>query len=57
MRSPLWVPSEERKNQANITLFIEKVNAQHKLNLNSYAELYQWSVENIPEFWAGEALP
>ncbi len=52
MRSPLWVPSEERKNQANITLFIKKVNAQHKLHLNSYAELYQWSVENIPEFWA-----
>ncbi len=25
---------------------------QHELNLKSYAELYQWSVENIPDFWA-----
>lgn len=52
MRTPLWVPSEERKDQANITRFIRNVNAQHKLNLNSYSELYQWSAEQIPEFWA-----
>src|SRR5689334_13580221 len=52
MRTPLWVPSEERKHQANITRFMDKVNAQQKLNLTSYPELYQWSVENIPEFWA-----
>ncbi|MGE5464817.1 MAG: acetoacetate--CoA ligase [Syntrophothermus sp.] len=52
MRSPLWIPSEERKQQANITRFMERVNTRHGLSLGSYAELYQWSVENIPEFWA-----
>src|SRR5215212_6468662 len=52
MRTPLWTPSEECKRQANITRFMDRVNAQHKLNLRSYPELYQWSVKDIPDFWA-----
>ncbi len=52
MRTPLWIPSEERRRVANITGFIDEVNARYKLNLDSYKELYQWSVENIPDFWA-----
>lgn len=52
MRTPLWIPSEERQQQANISRFMDEVNARQKLNLRSYAELYQWSVENIPDFWA-----
>jgi acetoacetyl-CoA synthetase len=52
MKTPLWIPSEERQQHANITRFIDVVNAQHNLNLASYADLYRWSVENIPDFWA-----
>ena len=52
MKTPLWMPSEERKSQANITRFMQQVNARYGLYLNSYSEFYQWSVENIPEFWA-----
>ncbi len=52
MRIPLWVPSEERRQQANITRFIDMVNTRHKLSLKAYGELYQWSIENIPDFWA-----
>jgi len=52
MRTPLWVPSDERKQEANITRFIDEVNAKYGLNLKTYAELYQWSIENIPDFWA-----
>ena len=52
MRTPLWIPSEERKQQANITRFMNEVNARHQLNLKSYPELYQWSIENISDFWA-----
>lgn len=52
MRIPLWTPSEERKRSANITRFIEEINQKHQLNLRSYADLYQWSIENIPAFWA-----
>lgn len=51
MRKPLWIPSEERKRDANITRFINQVNARYKLNLASYSELYNWSVNHIPDFW------
>ncbi len=52
MKKPLWVPSEERKQQANLTRFIRFVNDRHGLSLDSYPELYEWSIENIPDFWA-----
>ena len=52
MRTPLWTPSQSRKDQANLTRFMEKVNARQNLNLQTYPELYQWSIENIPDFWA-----
>ena len=51
-KTPLWIPSGERRQDANITRFLSEVNARHRLNLSSYAELYQWSVEDIPAFWA-----
>jgi len=51
MKTPLWIPSEERRQQANITRFMRDVNARHKLNIDSYSDLYKWSVENIPDFW------
>ncbi len=51
MRKPLWVPSEERVKQANLTRFIGYVNEKHSLEIDSYDQLYKWSVENIPEFW------
>jgi acetoacetyl-CoA synthetase len=52
MRAPLWIPSAERKEQANITRFIKMINARHQKNFSTYADLYAWSVEYIPDFWA-----
>jgi acetoacetyl-CoA synthetase len=51
VRTPLWIPSDERKRDANITRFMDGVNAQYKLNLASYSDLYNWSVNEIPDFW------
>jgi acetoacetyl-CoA synthetase len=51
MRKPLWTPSEERIKQANITRFIKFVNKKHGLKIESYAQLYKWSIENISDFW------
>jgi len=31
--------------------FIEKVNEKYGLKLETYRELYGWSVDNIAEFW------
>src|SRR5690349_7788158 len=52
MKTPLWVPSDERKRDANIIRFIHEINARHGLNLQAYPELYSWSIETIPDFWA-----
>lgn len=51
MRKPLWIPSEERRKQANVTRFISFVNKKHGLGIDSYDQLYEWSIEDIPEFW------
>ncbi len=51
MKTPLWIPSEERKQTANITRFMEAVNRQFGLTLASYSDLYNWSVNNLPDFW------
>jgi len=48
----LWQPSEERIKQANMTRFIDFVNKKYGLEINSYAQLYNWSIENILDFWA-----
>ncbi|MFQ5711431.1 MAG: acetoacetate--CoA ligase [Candidatus Geothermarchaeales archaeon] len=48
----LWEPSEERIKQANTTRFIDFVNDKYGLKIDSYHQLYDWSIENIPDFWA-----
>ncbi|AFM25566.1 acetoacetate--CoA ligase [Desulfomonile tiedjei] len=49
---PLWKPSQERIDNANITRFIKIVNDKYKLDIKQYSELYQWSVTNRADFWA-----
>jgi acetoacetyl-CoA synthetase len=51
MRKPLWIPSKERIKRANVTRFIDFVNKRHCLAIESYDQLYKWSIENIPDFW------
>jgi len=48
----LWKPSEQRLRQANMTRFIDFANKKYGLKINSYSQLYNWSVEKIPDFWA-----
>ena len=52
MRQPLWIPAAERKGQANLTRFIDYVNRTHHLNIQTYAQLYDWSITEISDFWA-----
>ena len=35
-----------------MTRFINFVNRKHGLEISSYTQLYDWSIENIPDFWA-----
>jgi len=50
-KAPLWEPSEERKQNANITRFMGEVNRRYGKNLSNYSELHQWSVDNLADFW------
>lgn len=52
MKQPLWKPSEERIKNANMTKFIEFVNKRFNMQLTGYFDLYDWSVDNIADFWA-----
>jgi acetoacetyl-CoA synthetase len=52
MKKPLWEPSAERKKQANLTRFIQWVNRKFGKDFKDYPELYEWSIQEIPDFWA-----
>jgi acetoacetyl-CoA synthase len=51
MKKKLWVPSTEVIERSNIIGFIKYVNKNENLDLESYEEIYRWSIENIPTFW------
>jgi acetoacetyl-CoA synthetase len=51
MKQPLWKPTEDQIKNANITRFIEFVNRKYGKSFKTYDELYQWSVDSIPDFW------
>ncbi len=52
MRKLLWEPSEENIGSSNMFRFMEVVNEKFNQQFQDYGELYQWSVENIPDFWS-----
>lgn len=51
MKELLWQPSTERIRQTNMTRFIEFVNCRNQLNMETYDDLYHWSINNSPVFW------
>jgi len=52
MKRPLWSPSEDRVENANMTRFIRFINERYGKQFEAYRDLYRWSIENIPDFWA-----
>jgi len=52
MKKLLWKPSQKQKKQANMTRFIHFVNKRYDLKIDSYDELYDWSIQEIADFWA-----
>jgi len=52
MAKLLWTPSRDNILQSNMYRFMEIVNERYDQNFSQYSELYQWSIENIPDFWA-----
>ncbi|MCU0598146.1 MAG: acetoacetate--CoA ligase [Desulfobacterales bacterium] len=52
MSKILWEPSEDRIKQSNMQRFMQAINHKYHLDIKDYRKLYQWSVDNIPDFWA-----
>lgn len=51
MSKLLWQPSEEQIKSSNMYRFMTLVNERYSTCFDNYDDLYQWSVDNIAEFW------
>ncbi len=49
---PIWVPDEQRMNNAAMTQFMGHLNEAYSLSIQNYQQLHQWSVENTEAFWS-----
>jgi acetoacetyl-CoA synthetase len=47
----LWTPSPERVNKANLTAFTRWLAAERGKSFATYADLWQWSVDDLEGFW------
>ncbi|MDP6043062.1 MAG: acetoacetate--CoA ligase, partial [Dehalococcoidales bacterium] len=52
MAKLLWQPTEAQKKQANMTRFTNFINEKYGLKITSYHGLYDWSIDQLPDFWA-----
>ncbi len=52
MAKLLWQPSEERIKNSNMYRFMNIINEKYNKDFAEYAPLWEWSTENIPDFWA-----
>jgi len=52
MSKLLWQPSEAQIKQSNMYRFMTVVNQKYNQDFKDYAPLYEWSIDNIVDFWA-----
>ncbi len=52
MAKLLWQPTEEQIKQSNMYRFMTFINKTYDQDFTTYAPLYEWSIENISDFWA-----
>lgn len=48
---PLWTPSPERKQQANLHAFAQLIARQHGELYDTYEAIYAWSIREPEKFW------
>ena len=48
---PVWMPSEQIIQEANVTHFISWLNQMRQTKLSNYNDLWQWSVHHSEPFW------
>ncbi|MDQ7783326.1 MAG: acetoacetate--CoA ligase [Desulfomonilaceae bacterium] len=47
----LWQPSEEVKNAANVSQYMNWLKDEKGRHFKTYEDLWEWSVTNIEDFW------
>jgi len=52
MKIPLWQPSEPRIKNTNMYRFMTLVNDRFNKEFTEYTGLWEWSVENLEDFWS-----
>jgi len=48
---PIWQPSRQRVEAANLTGFIRAVEDEWRIPIGDYPTLYRWSIEEPEQFW------
>ena len=48
---PMWAPSPERVERANMTRYLHWLGDRRGLRFASYDELWRWSVDDLDGFW------
>lgn len=51
MSKLLWTPSKERIESSNMYHFLGWLNERYSQTFSGYPQLYQWSIENLTDFW------
>jgi acetoacetyl-CoA synthetase len=51
MEKPLWVPSQERIDRANLSRFIKFVQSECDVVIDKYVDLYDFSIRYPEKFW------
>lgn len=49
---PLWEPTKELKQEANVTHYMQWLERERGITLNTRDDLWRWSVEHLEDFWA-----
>lgn len=49
---PIWTPSESRAQSTQLYDFMSQMKDAHGAPIGNYQEFWQWSVENIEDFWS-----
>ncbi len=52
MADILWQPTDKQIKATNLYRFMQTVNERFSTAFDDYSQLYQWSVDNLPDFWA-----
>lgn len=55
MIKPIWQPSQASIHNSHLFHFMQMINKKYHLNINDYAQLYNWSVSMPAVFWQNVA--